>query len=387
MSTVNHTFVDEFDEDTPLSVESAQATWYAYGALVMLATLAYWAVLRYTSTYWDQGLYSHGWIVPLLAMGLAYSRAPRSAEFPTNVAIGGGIAAFVLFLAARFSVGDAVDAAGQPIGLPAWFAPLVVMIILGVFVYSMRDVQMYQVSNRDRWAGVGLVLLSTAAWLWCSRISADDGDRLSYLGVLFGLTLMFGGVRMLKWAGPAVAFIIFMFPLPAFVENSLLLFLQKLAAISSTWVLQLLGNVTMREGNRLIIDMEGSQLPLEVADACSGLRMLTIFGAMSVAVALLMDRPWWDRLAVLVSAIPIALITNIIRIVATAVLLQLFFDPENPDPEGGLAQRLIHDWAGLVMMPIALGILWLEYEVLTRLSIPIDNDEEYPSASVGAGAV
>ena len=144
----------------------------------------------------------------------------------------------------------------------------------------------------------------------------------------------------------------------------ILLNLQKLAAISSEWTLQLLGVPALRDGNRIMID----QLPLDVADACSGLRMGTIFGAMAVAMAMIIERPWWDRLTILLSAIPIALVTNVIRITATALLYMAF-------PESEMVKHFVHDWAGFAMMPVALGFLWLELQLLSRITVPIDTED------------
>jgi exosortase/archaeosortase family protein len=62
-----------------------------------------------------------------------------------------------------------------------------------------------------------------------------------------------------------------------------------------------------------------SGIPLYVADACSGLRMVTIFCALAVAMVFLIERPWWDKLIILLSAIPIALIVNIVRITLTGL--------------------------------------------------------------------
>ena len=44
-----------------------------------------------------------------------------------------------------------------------------------------------------------------------------------------------------------------------------------------------------------------------------------------------------------------------------------------PESEG--LKLLIHDWAGFAMMPIAMGILWLELELLRRISVPIDAED------------
>jgi hypothetical protein len=35
-------------------------------------------------------------------------------------------------------------------------------------------------------------------------------------------------------------------------------------------------------------------------------------------------------------------------------------------------RKLAHDWAGYFMMPIALGFLWLELQILERITIPVD---------------
>ena len=161
-----------------------------------------------------------------------------------------------------------------------------------------------------------------------------------------------------------MAFLLFMFPLPAVLENTLLMKLQTCATIISTWTLQLLGVSAAREGN--MIDDRHAGEPLQVAEACSGLRMLTIFGAMTVALVMIIDRPWWDKLIILLSAIPIALVSNVMRIVSTG-LLYMLFGQDTP-----WLSTIIHDWAGFAMMPIGLGLLWIELAMLSRLTIPVD---------------
>ena len=105
---------------------------------------------------------------------------------------------------------------------------------------------------------------------------------------------------------------------------------------------------------------------LNIADACSGLRMVTIFGALAVAMVFLVERPWWDKFIILLSAIPIALIVNIIRITVTG-LLYMAVGQDNE-----FAKKLGHDWAGFFMMPLALGFLWMELQILERLTLPVE---------------
>src|SRR5439155_6315654 len=100
---------------------------------------------------------------------------------------------------------------------------------------------------------------------------------------------------------------------------------------------------------------------LNVEEACSGLRMLMVFFALSTAVALLMRKPLWERLVVCASAIPIALVTNLLRITATGLL------HETAGKE--VADAVFHDLAGWLMMPVALALLGLELKLLGRLLV------------------
>jgi len=151
--------------------------------------------------------------------------------------------------------------------------------------------------------------------------------------------------------------------------------LQRMASISSTVVLQTLGVSAFRQGN--LISIPGMSTPLTVADACSGLRMATIFGALAVAMGVVIERPWWDKFVILLSAIPIALIVNIVRITATGLLYMA------AGQDNIAVQKICHDYAGLViMMPLALALLWLELQILERITIPVESVQLRPVGGV-----
>jgi exosortase/archaeosortase family protein len=130
-----------------------------------------------------------------------------------------------------------------------------------------------------------------------------------------------------------------------------------------------MGIAAFRQGN--LISIPGTEL--NIADACSGLRMATIFGALAVAMVFLIERPWWDKFVILLSAIPIALLVNIVRITVTA-LLYIAVGPENE-----FIKKICHDWAGLlIMMPLAMGFLWLELQILERITVPVESMQLRP---------
>jgi exosortase len=123
-------------------------------------------------------------------------------------------------------------------------------------------------------------------------------------------------------------------------------------------LLQLLGIAAVAEGNVILL----SQGSIGVVEACSGLRMLILFFAISAAVALIIRRPLWERLLILASAAPIALGVNIIRITATGILHETC--------GAAVADGFFHTAGGLIMGPLALGLLFLELKFLSRALLP-----------------
>jgi exosortase len=182
-------------------------------------------------------------------------------------------------------------------------------------------------------------------------------EAVSLLPCLAGLVLLAGGGAALRWAWPAIAFLLFMFALPFRIEVSLAQPLQWLATQASTAALVLLGFTATAEGN--IITLGESQVG--VAEACNGLSMLLTFVALAVACATVIKRPARDRVVLVLSAVPIALFANVVRITVTGILY------ETADP--GLARAFFHDFAGWFMMVLALGLVWIELQILARLFV------------------
>ena len=94
--------------------------------------------------------------------------------------------------------------------------------------------------------------------------------------------------------------------------------LQRIATLGSVFVMQLTGLWAIAEGNVITVrDHSFNLKTLEVAQACNGLSMLMTLAATVTATIMLIPMANWKRIVVLASAIPIALVSNIVRIVAT----------------------------------------------------------------------
>lgn len=188
-------------------------------------------------------------------------------------------------------------------------------------------------------------------------------ETFSLIPCLVGVTLLIGGIQALKWAWPSIAFLVFMVPLPSAFAGLLSHPLQQVATISSTWLLQTLGLTAISRGN--VISLPSGQIG--VVEACSGLRMLMLFLAITVGASFLINRPLWEKVFVSLSALVIAVLTNILRITVTAVLYE-FAGAE-------LAEKVFHDLAGWLMMPVAMLLLMLELYVLSKLLVTPDQSE------------
>lgn len=200
------------------------------------------------------------------------------------------------------------------------------------------------------------------------NVAKETCQGLAFVCACTGVVVMFcGGPKALKWAWPALLFLLFMFPLPYTFEQNLAYKLRRVATVAANYVMQLCGQPSYIAGSGTVITV--GETRLDVQHACSGLTMLLTFIALSAAYAATTDRPWTDRLLVLLSSVPIAIICNIGRIVVTGHVYVWGFTR--------LGDAIVHDLAGWLMMPFALGLIWLELKLVDWVCVvPIRTRKE-----------
>jgi exosortase len=235
----------------------------------------------------------------------------------------------------------------------------------GYFVPLFAAVLLW--TRRSRWSAPrpsawGLVLLASASLLrlTAALVYFDWLDAVSLLPCLAGLAVLLGGRALWNWAWPAILFLSFMLPLPHQLEVGLAGPLQRLATLISVYALQTLGFPALAQGNIILIE----ELRIGVLEACSGLGMLVTFFALSTAFAIVVDRPLLDRIVLFLSAAPIGVLANVLRITVTVVL--------HRTAGSEVANAVFHDLAGWFMMPLAVALLWFELRLLDRLFIPTE---------------
>jgi len=231
--------------------------------------------------------------------------------------------------------------------------------IFAGYLLWMRRTHLMAAELRPSWWGVGIILIAVAMRMTGYFLYQPWLDTGSLLFCLAGIVAACGGRRALVWASPAILFLCFMLPLPYRFQTVMGGSLQRIATLLSTYALQTLGVPAVSEGN--VIHLTFAQLG--VVEACNGLSMLITFFALSTAVAIVSSRSLLEKVVIVLSALPIAVLANVARITATGLLLEA--------AKSELARAVFHDLAGWLMMPLALAMLLVELSVLARSVEPV----------------
>src|SRR5712671_2314280 len=192
---------------------------------------------------------------------------------------------------------------------------------------------------------IGLLVLGTlAAEIFTSRVSL--------LILICGMIVFLAGYKTLRSMAFPIGYLIFMIPLPAIIYYQLTFPLQLLASRLGATGLVALGIHTVREGNLLILP----NCTLNVVDACSGIRSLLSLFAGVAAYGYLAEPKTWKRITLAAVSIPIAIVTNGLRLVATGVLSVLY----GPTADTGL----VHVALGVCFFALAFLSIVLIHKLL-----------------------
>lgn len=232
-----------------------------------------------------------------------------------------------------------------------------VPLVMAYVIWSRRK-ELRRCAGTRPWWLWGLAALVAAQFVrflgvYYNYVSLERYSMVLSVWSLFLILLPAATLRRLRLP---LAFLLLMVPLPFRVHNAVTLPLQDFATGAATFVLQLLGFWVRREGNVIQLNDETQ---VAVAEACNGLRMLTAFVVVAAALAMLVNRPVWQKAIVTISSVPVAIVANTMRLVATVLLIHAL--------DSTAADTFFHDFAGLVMMPVAILILLGELALLRWL--------------------
>ena len=218
-----------------------------------------------------------------------------------------------------------------------------VLPLFGFFLYLRRDT--FPTKLRPAWIGLVVILASIGLRLLGGWYFLTPLDGWSIVLWFAGAALCVGGWPLFCWSLAPTLFLLFMVPLPFRAETLISQPLQQIAAMLSAFLLRCLGQPAFAEGSTLLV---GSEI-LSVEQTCSGLRIFVGIFALACGYLIALRRELWESVLLIISAVPVALFANAIRIVVTAIIVRNF-----PDMD---AFQFSHDIAGWLMIPLAAVLL------------------------------
>lgn len=246
----------------------------------------------------------------------------------------------------------------------AYFIP----VISGFMVWKHRD-EIAAIRPSVFWPGLAPFLLGIMCYFWgVVGVKNHMFQGFSIILTVFGLTLLMLGPAIARFLFLPIVFLAFGVTVSERIMIELTFPLQLAASQGGYFVLSIVGaaagfSVDVK-GNLLeIIDSAGVAHPLNIAAACSGMRMVVAFFALAGATALLGTKLWWQRVALMLLAAPVALIINTVR-VSVLGLLSLW--------DANLASGEAHTAIGTFLLLPGLGLFMLVIWTLNKLIKPAE---------------
>lgn len=308
---------------------------------------------------------------PRPAAGEAYSRA-SDAKLPLSSVPAPGAAA-----------GEQprwywIAAACITLGLTAWlFGPALLRLVnvwntesdyshgflvapFAALMLWMRRQSMPADSAVPGWGGLVLLAASFAVRYVGERLFLTPLAGWALVIWLAGACWLVAGRRVFVWALPSILFLMFMIPLPFRFEQLLSWHLQTITTRVGTAILECIGQPAIAEGHTIFL----GEHVLEIEQACSGLRMFMGIAAVAFGFVVLHQRPWWEKLILVLAVAPVAMLANAIRVVVTGLLMQLV--------SSEAAAHFSHDAAGWGMIVVAAALFGLLVAYLRRLIVAVE---------------
>jgi exosortase D (VPLPA-CTERM-specific) len=232
--------------------------------------------------------------------------------------------------------------------------PVIPVLSFYLFLHELKRVP--PAPAADRWPGVAFIALALALAVVGNLARIDDIVFYALIVWVWGLVLTGFGWRRGRGFWPSVLHLIFMLPLPQVLYWQASTALQGISSEIGVGIIRLAGIPVFLDGN--VIDLGVMQLM--VAEACSGLRYLFPIMSFTYVFAVLYRGPLWLKLVLLLTAVPLAILMNAVRIGIIGLLVDRFGPAQ--------AEGFLHAFEGWAVFLGCIGILLVMARAMQRLA-------------------
>lgn len=231
---------------------------------------------------------------------------------------------------------------------------LLIIPIAAYLIWERRE-QVLAITPKVDWRGAAAMVASVGLYIIGELGAELFTTRVAIVCMAISAIWWLYGFRMLRTLAFPFSLLFLMLPLPGFIYRNITFSLQILSSVASVEILNAFGYLAFREGN--IIDMGFDQF--QVVDACNGLRFILPMLTLGVLFAFARPQIWWKRIILIAVTVPLAMATNILRIVGTGILANYF--------GSGVAQGFFHDFSGWVVFMVSFALFGVVALILTKI--------------------
>lgn len=251
--------------------------------------------------------------------------------------------------------------------LDDWGHAFAVPAIAAYLLYQRRD-RLLAASVKPFWPGLLPLLLGIACYVFfIVGVPTHMLQGFALVLAVFGFVLLVFGPHVMRIAIMPIAFLLFAVTISERVMIAITFQLQLIASQGGYLLLTIFGFPfgieSAVDGNIIsVMDEAGVSHQLNVAEACSGMRMVVAFIALGAAVALTQCRQWWQRVAVVLLSLPVAIALNVVRVAVLGFLTVLV----DPDLATGEAHMLIGTLLLIPGLAVFLLLVWILNRVVSE---------------------
>ena len=217
--------------------------------------------------------------------------------------------------------------------------------VTAYLIWRKRE-ELSTLTPQSSFIGLPLIIAGLLIYTVSYFLEVNFFGYVSFLIVLFGIVIYLGGWKVTRALLFPLLFLIFMIPLPKVVILAISFEMKMLASEISSWLVNLAGIETSVSGSRIFYP--GGFL--WVGDPCSGLRSLISFLALGTVVVQLTSGKAWKKTVLFISVIPIALLSNVVRIFVLTVA-SYFYGSQ-------IVDGFLHDFMGFMVFVIGfIGLI------------------------------
>ncbi|MGY6275981.1 VPLPA-CTERM-specific exosortase XrtD [Methylomonas sp. MgM2] len=229
--------------------------------------------------------------------------------------------------------------------------------LISVYLIWVRRQELSFVKNfRASILGLVILLFGMALFVLGGLATIQAFQHYAFIIAVIGVFTAAFGLNGLKRFWVPLLFLVFMVPFPQFFINNLSSKLQLISSWLGVEFIRACDIMVYLEGN--VIDLGGYKL--QVVDACSGLRYLFPLASLSFLCAYLFKGPFWQKVLVFLSSIPLTIFMNSFRIGVIGLLVNIWGTE--------MAEGFLHDFEGWAVFLLCMVLLFIEMWLFSRLN-------------------